>query len=46
MIKDIDEVAQPEPEKKPPVEDEPMESTMDPFEDVEIQEINMSQEEK
>ncbi|CAI5714049.1 unnamed protein product [Peronospora farinosa] len=38
VIKDIEEVAQPENEKEHPVEDEPMESTADPFEDVEMQE--------
>ncbi|CAI5726248.1 unnamed protein product [Peronospora farinosa] len=38
VIEDIDEVAQPENEKESPVEDEPMESTADPFEDVEMQE--------
>ncbi|CAI5730574.1 unnamed protein product [Peronospora farinosa] len=38
VIKDIEEVAQPENEKEHPVEDEPMESTADPFEVVEMQE--------
>ncbi|RQM15128.1 hypothetical protein DD237_006370 [Peronospora effusa] len=38
VIKDIEGVAQPENEKEYPVEDEPMESTADPNEDVEMQE--------
>ncbi|CAI5716262.1 unnamed protein product [Peronospora farinosa] len=41
VIKDIDEVAQPENEKESSVEDEPMESTADLFEDVEMQETTM-----
>ncbi|RQM13328.1 hypothetical protein DD237_003846 [Peronospora effusa] len=38
VIKDIEEVTQPENEKEYFVEDEPMESTADPFNDVEMQE--------
>ena len=38
MIKDIDDVDQPQPMEKSLMKDEPMESTAYPFDDVEMQE--------